>query len=120
MAQKPGRTSKLTYKIGETVRIQDIRTKTWKTLGEVTGRRIADDGKICSYEIKLPSGYLTICHQRFMHKYLDSSDDTLTADAPTSAGGNGLSDEVAAEGAAPEQARTPPERHTRQPIRLRV
>ena len=55
-----------------------------------------------------------------MKKYLDSSDDTLTADAP-SAGGNGLNNaETAAERAAPELPRSRPLKHTRQPVRLGV
>ena len=58
----------------------------------------------------------------FMRKYLECevSENTLTDDATTTAGGNGLSDGAAAERAATEQVRARPQRLTRQPVRLGV
>ena len=48
---RPGRVSKETYEIGETVLVQDVKSKLWKKRGVITAVRTAHDGKIVSYEL---------------------------------------------------------------------
>ena len=58
---------KLTYEIGESVRLQDIKMKRWDMYGVVTGIPTADDGKILSYDIDI-DGTTTTRHRNYMSK----------------------------------------------------
>merc|ERR1711923_126933 len=51
---------KLTYEIGESVRLQDIKTKRWDRVGVATGIRVADDGRILSYDIEVDGRETTV------------------------------------------------------------
>ena len=66
---------KLTYKIGESVRLQDIKTKRWNRHGVVTGIRVADDGRILSYDIDI-DGTTTTRHRKYMSKVPNSDVET--------------------------------------------
>ena len=66
---------KLTYAVDEQVRLQDIRTKRWDKVGVVTGIRVADDGKILSYDIEV-DGAKTTRHRKYMSKIPNSDDET--------------------------------------------
>ena len=44
---------KQTYEIGESVRLQNIKTKKWNIFGVVTGIRTSDDGTILSLILTL-------------------------------------------------------------------
>ena len=66
---------KLTYAIGESVRLQDIRTKCWDRVGVVTGIRVADDGKILSYDIEV-DGRETTRHRKYLSKIPNSNVET--------------------------------------------
>ena len=66
---------KLTYDVGEHVRLQDIRTKRWDRVGVVTGIRVADDGKILSYDIEV-DGSKTTRHRKYLSKIPNSDDET--------------------------------------------
>ena len=66
---------KLTYAVGEHVRLQDIRTKRWDRVGVVTGIRVADDGKILSYDIEV-DGTKTTRHRKYLSKIPNSDDET--------------------------------------------
>ena len=66
---------KLTYAVGEHVRLQDIRTKCWDRVGVVTGIRVADDGKILSYDIEV-DGRETTRHRKYMSKIPNSNVET--------------------------------------------
>ena len=61
--------------IGEQVRLQDIRTKCWDTVGVVTGIRVADDGKILSYDIEV-DGRETTRHRKYLSKIPNSNVET--------------------------------------------
>ena len=61
---------KETYSVGETVRLQNIKTKKWDILGVVTGIRTADDNTILSYDI---DGNITSRHRRYMCKIKNSN-----------------------------------------------
>ena len=66
---------KLTYEVGEHVRLQDIRTKCWDRVGVVTGIRVADDGKILSYDIEV-DGRETTRHRKYLSKIPNSNVET--------------------------------------------
>ena len=62
---------KETYSVGETVRLQNIRTRRWDIFGVVTGIRTADDNKILFYDIDV-DGTITSRHRRYMSKVKNS------------------------------------------------
>ena len=66
---------KLTYEIGESVRLQDIKTKRWDRHGVVTDIRVADDGRILSYDIDV-DGTTTTRHRKYMSKVPNSDVET--------------------------------------------
>ena len=59
------------YSVGETVRLQNIRTRSWDTFGVVTGIRTADDNRILSYDIDI-DGTTTSRHRKYMAKVKNS------------------------------------------------
>ena len=59
------RNNKVIYKIGARVRLQDVKTKLFSTLGTVIEQRTADSGDIVSYIIKTDRGHVTTRHRRF-------------------------------------------------------
>ena len=63
----PGRVSKEIYEVGETVLVQDVKTKLWKKKGQITAVRTAHDDTIVSYELTI-EGYNTTRHRRFLRK----------------------------------------------------
>ena len=63
---------KHTYEIGETVRLQNIKTERWNTIGVVKGIRTADDNTILSYEIDI-DGTITSRHRKYMCKTKNSN-----------------------------------------------
>ena len=60
------------YSVGETVRLQNIKTKKWDVFGVVTGIRTADDNTILSYDIDI-DGNITSRHLRCMCKIKNSN-----------------------------------------------
>ena len=56
---------KETYNVGETVRLQNIKTRRWDTFGVVTRIRTADDNRILSYDIDI-DGTITSLHRKYM------------------------------------------------------
>ena len=66
---------KLTYEIGESVRLQDIKTKRWNRHGVVTDIRVADDGRILSYDIEV-DGTTTTRQRKYMSKVPNSNVET--------------------------------------------
>ena len=59
--EKKGRTvgKKEIFAIGETVKLQDMKTKKWTADGTIAQVRIAADGTIASYEIQTSDGSMT-------------------------------------------------------------
>ena len=66
---------KHTYEIGETVRLQNTKTKRWDTIGVVKGIRTADDDTILSYDIDI-DGIITSQHRKYMSKTRNSDEVT--------------------------------------------
>ena len=66
---------KETYNIGETVRLQNIKTKKWDTFGVVKGIQTADDNTILSYDIDI-DGKTTSRHRIYMCKTKNSDEVT--------------------------------------------
>ena len=66
---------KQTYNIGETVHLQNIKTKKWDTFGVVKGIRTADDDTILSYDIDI-DGMITSRHRKYMSKIRNSDEVT--------------------------------------------
>ena len=66
---------KLTYEIGDSVRLQNIKTKKWNIFGVVTGIRTSDDSTILSYEIDI-DGTTTTRHRKYMSKLKNFDDET--------------------------------------------
>ena len=62
------RNNKVIYKLGARVRLQDVKTKLFSTLGTVIEQRTADSGDIVSYIIKTDRGLVTTRHRRFMRE----------------------------------------------------
>ena len=65
---KPERGTKLTFAVGEIVRIQNPKSKQWDATGEISAVRVASDGKILSYDIQLTDGGTTVRHRKYLIK----------------------------------------------------
>ena len=63
---------KETYSVGETVRLQNIKTRRWDIFGVVTRVRTADDDRILSYDIDI-DGTITSRHRKYMAKVKNSN-----------------------------------------------
>ena len=59
---------------GDRVRLQNIRTKDFNLKGTVESQRVADDGKIVSYNIQTDKGYPTTRHRRFLRPLVTALD----------------------------------------------
>ena len=55
-----------------------MKSKKWDKEGTITNVRVAYDGKIVSYDLKL-NGADAIRHRRYLRKKLDSSEHDLVA-----------------------------------------
>jgi hypothetical protein len=76
---KPGKTTKDTFEIGENVWVQDVKSRRWDKEGTITNVRVAYDGKIVSYELML-NGANAIRHRRYLRKKLGSDDHDIEPD----------------------------------------
>ena len=65
---KPERGTKLTFAVGELVKIQNPRSLQWDTTGNVQAVRLACDGRILSYDIQLTNGGMTVRHRKYLMK----------------------------------------------------
>ena len=66
---------KETYNIGETVHLQNIKTKKWDTFGVVKGIQTAENNTILSYDIDI-DGTITSRHRKYMCKTKNSDEVT--------------------------------------------
>ena len=64
---------KHTYEIGETVRLQNIKTKRCDTTGVAKGIRTADDNTTLSYDIDF-DGTITSRYMKYISKIRNSDD----------------------------------------------
>ena len=67
------------YTIGETVSVQDIKSKKWDTTGEIVRVRTSDDGTILSYDLDI-DGNKTSRHRRYLCKIRNSNEATVTTE----------------------------------------
>ena len=68
---KTNKRNKILYHVGDRVRLQNVSNKSWKLIGTIERRRIADDGKIVSYDIMTDNGYITSRHRRYLKPLTD-------------------------------------------------
>ena len=66
---------KESYREGEKVCLQDIKTKLWNLEGVVVKVRTSDDGTIVSYDIDV-NGVITTGHGKYMSKIKNADDET--------------------------------------------
>jgi hypothetical protein len=71
--EKPGKTNKDQYSVGETCWVQDVRTKKWDKEGVITQVRTAYDGRIVSYDLTI-NGSHAIRHRRYLRKKVEAGD----------------------------------------------
>ena len=69
--EKPGRTSKEVFAVGERVWVQNFQSKKWDQEGHICAIRTAADGKIVSYDLTV-NGHPTMRHRKFLRKCLGS------------------------------------------------
>ena len=62
---RPGRTSKEVYDVGEEVLIQDVKPKLWDRKGVVTEIRTTHNNKMVSYELDI-GGHNGIGHRKYL------------------------------------------------------
>ena len=74
--EKKGRSvgKKETFEEGETVRLQDMKTKKWSHKGTIEQIRTAGDGRIVSYDIVTEDGVLTSRHRKYIQKVYRTDD----------------------------------------------
>ena len=66
--------NKVIYKVGSRVRLQDVKSKLFSTLGTVLKQRTTDSGDIVSYIIKTDRGHTTTRHRKFMRELAPEHD----------------------------------------------
>ena len=71
------RNNKVFYKVGSRVRLQDVKTKLFSTLGTVLEHRTTDSGDIVSYIIKTDRGNITTRHRKFMRQLEPENDPKI-------------------------------------------
>ena len=57
------RTNKILYQVGQRVRLQNIATRDWDLKGTIDKVRIADDGRIYSYDVFTDRNHMTTRHR---------------------------------------------------------
>ena len=57
--------------------LQNIKTKDFLLTGTVESQRVADDGKILSYNILTDKGYSTTRHRRFLRPLVTALDPEI-------------------------------------------
>ena len=81
---KPERGTKLLFGVGELVRVQNPKSKQWDATGEIAAVRVANDGRVLSYDINLTDGGTTIRHRKYLMKVMESL-PTVVADSDNAA-----------------------------------
>ena len=69
--------NKVFYKVGSRVRLQDVKSKLFSTLGTVLEQRTTDSGDIVSYIIKTDRGHVTTRHRKFMRQLEPENDPQI-------------------------------------------
>ena len=69
---KPERGTKLLFEVGELVRIQNPKNKEWDATGEIAAIRVANDGRVLSYDLNLTNEGTTVRHRKYLMKVVES------------------------------------------------
>ena len=64
---RKGQCTKDSFSVGEFVRVQNIQSKLWDTQGEITGTRVAANGRIVSCDLNI-NGRHSTRHRKFLQK----------------------------------------------------
>ena len=54
------------YEVGQRVRLQNIATRDWDLKGTIDKLRIADDGRVLSYDVFTDKNHMTTRHRRYL------------------------------------------------------
>ena len=60
------KTNKILYEVGQRVRLQNIATRDWDLKGTIDRIRIADDGRVVSYDVFTDRNHMTPRHRRYL------------------------------------------------------
>ena len=60
------KTNKILYEVGQRVRLQNIATRDWDLKGTIDKLRIADDGRVLSYDVFTDKNHMTTRHRRYL------------------------------------------------------
>ena len=67
--------TKLLIEVGELVRIQNSHNKEWDSTGVIEAIRVANDGRVLSYDINLTNRGTTVRHRKYLMKVVESLPD---------------------------------------------
>ena len=74
------KTNKIRYHVGQRVRLQNIATRDWDLKGTIVKVRIADDGRIYSYDVFTDRNHMTTRHRRYLKPLHKEHDPKVTKD----------------------------------------
>ena len=69
---KKGKTKKQAFEVGELVAVQNLKTRDWKTRGNIVSVRTATDGHILSYDLNIDD-LITSRHRVYLRKLEDEA-----------------------------------------------
>ena len=98
--------------------LQNIKTKDFLLTGTVESQRVADDGKILSYNILTDKGYSTTRHRRFLRPLVTAIDPEIPKESVESHDGDKTTDLPKSDDITekPVTSRAPPRRPKRTKI----
>ena len=73
-------TNKILYEVGQRVRLQNISTRDWELKGTIDQIRIADDGRVVSYDVLTDKNYMTTRHRRYIRPLHENQDPKIPKD----------------------------------------
>ena len=87
LAGKKGRTSSIQFEVGDRVVIQDNMSKRWTIKGQVSSKRVAEDGSNRSFMIMTDGGKEMLRNAKFMkHEWKIPKKKAVSFDIPMSEG----------------------------------
>ena len=66
--------------MGQRVRLQNIATRDWSLKGTIDKVRVADDGRIYSYDVLTDRNHMTTRHRRYLKPLHKEHDPKVTKD----------------------------------------
>ena len=73
-ALKKGKMSSDSFEVGDSIRVQDMRSKKWNRSGVIKEARVSDDGQEVSFIIEMENGRETIRHRSHLRHNVKSSE----------------------------------------------